>query len=313
MAVAGIDRARELLRDRFGYPDFRGPQVRVIEAALDGRDVLAVLPTGFGKSVCFQIPALMRSRVTLVVSPLISLIDDQVGGARRRGFAVLGWTQATPRAEVRSALEAARAGALDLLYVSPERLEQAAVCDRLRALGVASIAVDEAHCVSQWGHDFRPSYLALEAARRRLGSPQMVALTATATARTRREIERLLRLERPVRVLVPGDRPNLHWRVEVAGDLRAAYRRVEREVALCGGSAIVYTRSRALSARVAISLSRYGISAAAYHAKLPIERRQETQHRFLERRIRVICATIAFGMGIDQAEVPGTFSSFPHT
>lgn len=311
--MAGIDRARELLRERYGYPDFRGPQARVIEAALEGRDVLAVLPTGFGKSVCFQIPSLMRSRMTLVVSPLISLIDDQVTGARKRGFAALGWTQATPRPEVESALEAAGEGALDLLYLAPERLEQASVCDRLRALGVSSLAIDEAHCVSQWGHDFRPSYLALDSARVRLGSPQVMALTATATARTRRETERLLGLERPVRVLMPGDRPNLYWRVESAADLSAAYRRVAREVAACRRSAIVYARTRALSAHLAIALSRRGISAAAYHAKLPIERRRATQQRFLSGRIRVVCATTAFGMGIDQAEGTGTFRSFPLT
>ena len=301
--MSTLQDARDLLKARFGYDDFRPAQSRVVEAVLSGRDTLAVLPTGFGKSVCFQIPALLRERPTLVVSPLISLIDDQVAGAGRRGIGALGWTSATPRNDVDRALERARAGGLDLLYLAPERLENRAVCERLRDIGLGGIAVDEAHCVSQWGHDFRPSYLGIGAARERLGRPPLTALTATATARTRREIERFLGMDGPIRVFVPGDRPNLRYSVEFAPNLGAAYEGVRREVLACRGSAVVYARSRGLSAQLAIALSRSGVASAPYHARLPIERRQATQRAFLDGRIRVVCATTAFGMGIDHPNV----------
>ena len=302
--VGTLEEARQLLKVRFGHDDFRPAQSRVVEAVLSGRDTLAVLPTGFGKSVCFQIPALLRPRTTLVVSPLISLIEDQVGGAARRGMRVLGWTSATPRDEVDKALERARRGELDLLYLAPERLENRAVCDRLREVGVGGIAVDEAHCVSQWGHDFRPSYLRIGRARERLGNPPLTALTATATWRTRREIERFLGMKEAIRIFVPANRPNLRYSVEMAPDLGEAYRRVRREVTACrGSSAVVYARTRGLSARLAIALSRAGVASAPYHARLPIERRQATQRAFLDGSIRVVCATTAFGMGIDHPNV----------
>ena len=298
-----LRQARDLLKSHFGYDDFRPAQSRVVEAVLSGRDTLAVLPTGFGKSVCFQIPALLRPRPTLVVSPLISLIDDQVAGAERRGIRALGWTSATPRDVVDEALERAREGGLDLLYLAPERLESPAVCERLRGIGIGGIAVDEAHCVSQWGHDFRPSYLGIGAARERLGRPPLAALTATATARTRREVERFLGMSEAIRILMPSDRPNLKYAVESAPSLTEAYAGVRREVAACRGSAVVYARTRGLSAQLAIALSRSGVASAPYHARLPIERRQATQRAFLDGRIRVVCATTAFGMGIDHPNV----------
>ena len=302
-AIGTLEAARGLLKARFGYDDFRPAQSRVVEAVLSGRDTLAVLPTGFGKSVCFQIPALLCPRTTLVVSPLISLIEDQVGGAARRGMRVLGWTSATPRNEVDEALERARRGELDLLYLAPERLENRAVRDRLSDVGVGGIAVDEAHCVSQWGHDFRPSYLRIGRARERMGNPPLTALTATATWRTRREIERFLGMKGAIRIFVPANRPNLRYSVEMADDLGEAYARVRREVTACGGSAVVYARTRGLSARLAIALSRAGVASAPYHARLPIERRQATQRAFLDGSIRVVCATTAFGMGIDHPNV----------
>ena len=301
--MATLEQARRLLKERFGYDDFRPAQSRVIEAVLTGRDTLAVLPTGFGKSVCFQIPSLLRPGMTLVVSPLISLIEDQVAGAVRRGLGAVGWTSATPKKEVAEMLRRARKGKLDLLYMAPERLENRRVCEQLRGMGVAALAIDEAHCISQWGHDFRPSYLALGTARERVGNPPVTALTATATWRTRREIERFLNLGNPIRILVPGDRPNLRYSVESAAGVHPAFRMVRREVAACRGSAVVYARTRELTARLAIGLSRAGVSSAPYHARLPIERRQATQRDFIDGKIRVVCATTAFGMGIDHPHV----------
>ncbi len=298
-----LTRARQFLNDRFGYTDFRPRQAHVIEATLADRDVLAVLPTGYGKSVCFQIPAALRDGTTLVVSPLVSLIEDQVKGARRRGLTAFGWTQGASKPEVDRALRAAARGELDLLYVSPERLGQGSARARLRETRVSGIAVDEAHCVSQWGHEFRPSYLEVGGARRALGMPPVLALTATATAQTRREIERLLEIRSPVRVLAPADRPNLFWRVEGASRLEEAYVRIKDELLGRAGAAVVYAPTRELSARLAIALSRRGFSAAAYHAGLPLARRSKTQAAFLSGKLRVVCATTAFGMGIDHPSV----------
>ncbi len=274
-----------------------------MEAALRERDTLAVLPTGFGKSVCFQIPSLLRDGPTVVVSPLISLIDDQVAGAEKRGLRAFGWTSATSRDLVRSALEAARAGDLELVYLAPERLENRRTRDRLRAIRPAGIAVDEAHCVSQWGHDFRPAYLAIGDARRAIGDPPMAALTATATWRTRRDIEEHLRLRNPIRIFTSSDRRNLRYSVQHKADLSSAFRTVRRLIMSCRGAAIVYARTRGLSARAAIELSRAGVRCASYHAKLPLQRRRTTQEAFLAGRVRVVCATTAFGMGIDHSHV----------
>lgn len=301
--MATLEDARGELRRRFGHPDFRGAQARVIEAALARRDVLAVLPTGMGKSACFQIPALLEDRVTVVVSPLLSLMDDQVSAARSRGLPARAWTSVTPSDE-RSALfgDLAR-GELRLLYVSPERLGQHAARRRLAAAGAAAFVVDEAHCVTEWGHDFRPSYLGLAGAHRALGAPRLMALTATATPRTRRQIERLLGLRAPVRILATVDRPNLRWEVRRASGRSDAFLEIERRLRETPGAAIVYAGTRELSARVAISLSRRGYAAAAFHAGLPADRRAWTQRAFLDRRLRVVCATTAFGMGIDHPGV----------
>lgn len=295
--------ARAALRATFGHADFRGPQARVIEAALADRDVLAVLPTGFGKSVCFQIPALLEGGTTLVVSPLISLIEDQVAGARARGIAARAWTSATSARE-RSALHRElEGGSIRLLYVSPERLESDRARRRLVGVRPRRIVVDEAHCITEWGHDFRPAYRRIGLAHRALGAPPLLALTATATARTRRDIERSLGLREPVRVLLPADRPNLRLSIRAVRHVGQAVVDLVETLRRVPGAAIVYARTRERSARLAIALSRRGLSAAAYHARLPVERRRWVQARFLGDRLRVVCATSAFGMGIDHAAV----------
>lgn len=298
-----LEAARAALRETFGHPGFRPPQTRVVEAALAGRDVLAVLPTGFGKSVCFQVPALVDGGTTLVVSPLISLIEDQVAGARARGIAARAWTSVTSAPD-RGALERElRDGSLRLLYVSPERLASAAARRRLAAARPRRLVVDEAHCITEWGHDFRPAYRRIGLAHRALGAPPIVALTATATARTRRDIERSLGLREPVRVLLPVDRPNLRFAVRTVRHVGEAFVELVAALRRVRGAAIVYARTRERSARLAIALSRRGLSAAAYHARLPVERRRWVQARFLDDRLRVVCATSAFGMGIDHAAV----------
>jgi len=298
-----LEAAREALRRTFGHPDFRPPQTRVVEAALADRDVLAVLPTGFGKSVCFQVPALIDGGTTLVVSPLISLIEDQVAGARARGIAARAWTSVTPAAD-RAALDRELGdGSLRLLYVSPERLGSAAARRRLAAVRARRLVVDEAHCITEWGHDFRPAYRRIGLAHRALGAPPVLALTATATVRTRRDIERSLGLREPVRVLLPVDRPNLRFTVRAVRHVGEAFVELVDTLRRLPGAAIVYARTRERSARLAIALSRWGFSAAAYHARLPVERRRWVQSRFLDDELRVVCATSAFGMGIDHAAV----------
>ena len=303
--MATLDDAREVLRNRFGHDDFRGPQARVIEAALEGHDVLAVLPTGFGKSACFQIPAVLGRGTTVVVSPLISLISDQVNRARERGLAARGWSSATAPDERRRLLDELAAGTLRLLYLSPERLETESARRLLQAGRVDRLAVDEAHCIAQWGHDFRPSYLRIAVAHGGMGGrrPPIIALTATATARTRREIESSLGLREPIRVLHAVDRPNLHLGVRRADHPAEALIGVARALRAWPGPAIVYAGTRERSARVAIALVRRGFSAAPFHAGLTLERREWTQRRFLNGALRIVCATSAFGMGIDHSGV----------
>lgn len=298
-----LDAARAALREVFGHADFRPPQTRVVEAALANRDVLAVLPTGFGKSVCFQIPALLDGGTTLVVSPLISLIEDQVAAARSRGIVARAWTSVTSARDREALDRELREGSLRLLYVSPERLESAAARRRLAAARPRRLVIDEAHCITEWGHDFRPAYRRIGLAHRSLGAPPILALTATATVRTRRDIERSLGLREPVRVLLPVDRPNLRFSVRSVGHVGEGVVELADALRRVPGAAIVYARTRDRSARLAIALSRRGLSAAAYHARLPVERRRWVQTRFLEGRLRVVCATSAFGMGIDHASV----------
>lgn len=298
-----ISRAREVLRNRWGYPDFRSAQVPVVRAVLEGRDVLAVLPTGGGKSVCFQVPALLGPGLTLVVSPLISLMEDQVAAGRRRGLAASALTSATPAREREAAEAALRAGRLKLLYVSPERLASPRFRRFLGRLPVDRIAVDEAHCISEWGHDFRPSYRRIGEIRPVVGDPPVVALTATATPQTRADIEASLGLRRPARVLCPVDRPNLRWEARRVRSLEAGARVALGAARRRPGAAILYVATRRRAARAAAALRRLGTAAAAYHAGMAPEARRSVQEAFLGGELRVVCATSAFGMGIDHPHV----------
>ena len=298
--------ARSALLKHFGFPDFRPAQRRVIQSVLAGRDTLAVLPTGGGKSVCFQVPALVLDGLTVVVSPLLSLMQDQVEAARRRGLAAAALNSAQDAEGQRAVLDAVRAGSLKLLYVSPERLERLA--GRLSELDVrvGLLAVDEAHCISEWGHDFRPSYRLLLAARIRLGRPPVVALTGSATPEVRQDIATSLRLGGAGRWdlhLDSFDRTNLWFAVQRVKTDRDRFRILLSHLAPRAGTAIVYAPTRRLTEGLARSIHYAGYRCAAYHAGLDRGRRERELHRFLSGELDVVTATSAFGMGIDKPDV----------
>ena len=288
-----------MLAQYWGYSDFRWSQRRVVLAALTDRDCLAVLPTGGGKSICFQVPALARVGTTLVVSPLISLMQDQVATLCRKGVAAAYLSSTQTRAEQATAREALLGGRLKLLYVAPERLEQL-VATRWRP---TLLAVDEAHCISEWGHDFRPHYRAIGRWRRALGSPPTLAVTGTATRDTRRDIIRVLALRSPVRVSTSADRPNLRFAARRFRDDRARVREAAALTRCASGTAIVYVQTRDRTDGVAGALRRWGINAQPYHAALPAAARRDLLTRFVADEIKVMVATSAFGMGIDKPDV----------
>jgi ATP-dependent DNA helicase RecQ len=296
--------ARCLLQHHFGYPDFRPSQIPVIQSILDRRDTLAVLPTGGGKSICFQVPALVLGGLTLVVSPLISLMQDQVEAARARGLSAACLNSALKKAEQAEVRESIARGTLRLLYVSPERLEKLSLELEAGHIRPTLLVVDEAHCIAEWGHDFRPSYRKLARARYRLGSPQAVGLTGSATPSVRQAIARTLRLRSGYAAhLGSFDRSNLWFgavRVESEAErLRALLELLRGDDAM----AIVYAPTRGTTEAIARALSEAGHRAAPYHAGLTKERRMMTLEAFLRDRIDVVVATCAFGMGIDKPNV----------
>ncbi|MGQ7794258.1 DNA helicase RecQ [Faunimonas sp. B44] len=293
-----LDRA---IREVFGFERLRPGQDEVVAAVLSGADVLAVMPTGAGKSLCYQLPALVEGGLTLVVSPLIALMRDQVAAMQALGVPAASLSSANPHDANMAALGEAAAGRLRLLYAAPERLASPALQERLAGIGLTRIAVDEAHCVSQWGHDFRPDYLQLGALRRRLGSPPLLALTATADAMTRTEIVARLFDGEP-QVFVHGfDRPNLMLAFQPK---RSASRQIADFLAAHRGqSGILYCASRKRTEDFAARLRSEGHDAVAYHAGLEPEARQAAQDRFQRDDGVVAVATVAFGMGIDKPDV----------
>ena len=305
-----LDSAREVLQRHFGYPDFRPGQSRAVVAPLHGRDCLVLMPTGGGKSLCFQVPSQLMDGVTIVVSPLISLMKDQVDGLARAGIPATFVNSTLETAEVRRRLDAVEDGRCGVLYVAPERFGSRSFAERLSKLSVGFLVIDEAHCISQWGHDFRPSYMRLGEVRDQLAVPTM-ALTATATPEVRDDIIRHLRLRDPILVAKGFDRPNLRWHVLSAANdaekdglldrLLAPYR--ERSAGDGTGTAIVYATTRKAVDAVAHGLNRRGIRAGGYHAGIGAPERQRLQDTFMDGRLRVIVATNAFGMGIDKPDV----------
>ncbi len=300
-SVPSLDDATALLKRVYGYDAFRGLQSDVIEDVLAGRDVMAVLPTGGGKSLCYQIPAMLRAGTGLVVSPLIALMADQVDALKAVGVRAERLDSSLPHEAREAALAAACAGGMDILYVSPEGLANG-LGRRLAGLDVSLIAIDEAHCVSQWGHDFRPDYRALGRLKGLLPGVPRLAVTATADARTRDDILAQLDLDAPRVHVASFDRPNL----ALAAEPKAADR-AERVVALvrarAGRPGIVYAATRGATEDLAEALERAGFPALAYHAGLDPGVRAERQRRFLLEDGVVMCATVAFGMGVDKPDV----------
>ena len=303
MRVAHLADARDVLERYWGHAQFRVPQLKVIGPLLAGRDVLAVLPTGAGKSLCFQVPALLRAGLTLVVSPLISLMQDQVRTLRRRGVPAAYLTSELAADRRRAVLDGVRRGAVRLLYCAPERLEGLSRWLRARRVAVGLLAVDEAHCIVEWGSEFRPAYQRLGAIRYHLRNPTTVALTGSATPAARRTIARVLRLRETVEIVTSFDRPNLRFVVERVRDDRARFARVRDLIRDATGPVIVYAPTRRLTELVTRALRRTGTRAAPYHAGLAATDRRQVLVAFLRDKAPVIVATTAFGMGIDKPDV----------
>lgn len=297
--------ARRVLRDVFGYSEFRPGQAEVISAVLQGRDTLAVMPTGGGKSVCYQVPALLENEgITLVVSPLLALMKDQVDALHAMGVAAAAINSSISIEDQRRTLAEAAEGRLQLLYVAPERFGNGSFVAALRGIRVALLAIDEAHCISQWGHDFRPSYRELGGVRQLVGNPPVVALTATADPRVREDILLRLQLRDPVVHVAGFDRPNLRFEVQRVSSLKEKSQAIAGELrALKQESAIVYCGTRKRVEEVTDFLQRSGVKCARYHAGMEDNDRKRIQDAFARDTLRVIVATNAFGMGIDKPDV----------
>ncbi|ELH7813121.1 ATP-dependent DNA helicase RecQ [Vibrio harveyi] len=292
---------QRVLEDVFGYQEFRNGQQLVIDAAVEGRDSLVILPTGGGKSLCYQIPALVRSGITLVISPLISLMKDQVDQLKANGVAAECINSTMPREELLSVYNRMHTGHLKLVYVSPERVLMRDFIERLENLPLSMIAVDEAHCISQWGHDFRPEYAALGQLKQQFSHVPFMALTATADDATRRDILERLQLNNPEVYLGSFDRPNIRYNlVEKHKPVSQIVRYLETQKGNCG---IIYCGSRKKVEMVTEKLCNNHIRAAGYHAGMDADERAYVQEAFQRDDIQIVVATVAFGMGINKPNV----------
>ena len=297
-----MDSASEILARYFGYTSFRPGQEGLIKDILAGRDVLGIMPTGGGKSLCYQVPALLLPGVTLVISPLISLMADQVASLNASGVPAVCLNSTLTDAEFSSTMRGILAGKYKLLYVAPERLESASFRDMFSRLEIPLVAVDEAHCVSQWGQDFRPSYLKIAPTIERISPrPTVAAFTATATERVREDIKNLLRLNSPEVIVTGFDRPNLFFDVRRPHKKDEELERIIQEHK--GKPGIIYCSTRKKTERVCEKLLSMGVRAERYHAGLPDKERAEAQRAFQYDEAEVMVATNAFGMGIDKSNV----------
>ncbi len=294
--------ALDILQQTFGYPSFRGPQETIIQTIVEGDDALVLMPTGGGKSLCYQIPALVRPGCGVVISPLIALMQDQVNAMRELGVRASFLNSTLDAATAADVERALIEGELDLLYIAPERLTQSRTLDLLKRCEIALFAIDEAHCVSQWGHDFRADYLQLSLLHEQFPAVPRIALTATADEQTRHEIAARLQLEDAARFVVGFDRPNIRYRIGLKHNARQqllAFLKSEHP----NDAGIVYCLSRKKTEETASWLATQGFTALPYHAGLPAEERAAHQARFLREESVVMVATIAFGMGIDKPDV----------
>ena len=297
-----MQQALTILQDTFGYEAFRAPQAEVIDTLVRGGDALLLMSTGGGKSLCYQIPAMIRPGCGIVVSPLIALMQDQVAALKQLGIKASFLNSTLTQDEITAIEACLRRGELDLLYVAPERLTQPRTLALLKSVTISLFAIDEAHCVSQWGHDFRVDYLALNLLHEEFPSVPRVALTATADARTRQEIVKNLALSNAEEFVVGFDRPNIQYRINLKTNPRNQLLQfLKTEHAKDAG--IVYCLSRKKTEDTAAWLQQQGFKALAYHAGLPAETRAEHQRRFLAEEGVIVVATIAFGMGIDKPDV----------
>jgi ATP-dependent DNA helicase RecQ len=299
---ASLDQA---LKHYFGYDNFRPGQQQIIEAALENRDLLVIMPTGGGKSLCFQLPALLKPGLTVVVSPLIALMQDQVEALQDNGIGATFLNSSLSLAEVRQREMSVLRGEVKLLYVAPERLLGERFLPFLEhvnlRIGLSAFAIDEAHCVSEWGHDFRPEYRQLQELRHRYPDVPIVALTATATDRVRQDIVHQLLLDQPIVHIASFNRQNLFY--EVRPKQKGSYRELLQIVQQTPGSGIIYCLSRRRVDEITYQLQQDGIAALPYHAGLSDRDRTENQTRFIRDDVRVMVATIAFGMGINKPDV----------
>lgn len=303
-AATVYSRARQLLHERFGYDDFRPGQQAVIEALGEGKNVLAVMPTGSGKSLCYQLPALLQEGCALVISPLIALMKDQVDALQQQGIAATFINSSLPPREQMERLRACRTGKYKLLYVAPERFRSPRFTEVIAQTQVSLFAVDEAHCISTWGHDFRPDYLRLQQAVAALNTPQVLALTATATVEVQQDIVQQLGCNDMQRFVSGFDRPNLVYQVRAVHGQAAKYTTLGDILnTQQDGSAIIYATTRRAVEEIASFLQDRGIEALRYHAGLSDAERQRTQEAFMVQARGLIVATNAFGMGVDKPDV----------
>ena len=300
--MSAIDRAREKLQEVFGFEDFLDGQETVIDEILSGRDGSVVMPTGGGKSLCYQLPALCREGVTLVVSPLIALMKDQVDALEERGVAVTLINSTLTWNEQKERLDGMENGDYRLVYIAPERFRASSFMSALSDVKIEMVAIDEAHCLSQWGHDFRPDYMRLGKALEKMGRPQCVALTATATPIVREDIRGVLNLREPFESISGFERPNLSFTITPVEKVAQKYGRLKKVLAE-NKTGIVYCATRKKVEEVAETIHSWGLKCIAYHGGMSDREREDTQNAFISRKADIAVATNAFGMGIDRSDV----------